>query len=89
MYSVQHPFGFAVDYGRILVLTLYGIICSQRDCNIFSKAGQGAAVYSVQNSFGVAIDYGRILLLSLVSFVYNMIAIYLARQDWVQLYTVC
>jgi hypothetical protein len=46
-------------------------------------------VYMVQNSFGVAIDYGRILLLSLVSFVYNMIAINLARQDWVQLFTVC
>ena len=65
MYSVQNSFVVAIDYGRILLLTLYGVICLQCDCNIFSKAGLGAAVYSVQNSFGVAIDYGRILLLTL------------------------
>jgi hypothetical protein len=90
VYSVKTSFGVAIDYCCILLLTLYGVICLQCDCNIFSKAGLGAAVYSVQNSFGVAIDYGRILLLTLYGvIVYKVIAIYLARQDWAKLCTVC
>ncbi len=58
MYSVQNHFGVGIDYGRILILTLFGFICLKFDCNIICKAGKSKVVYSVQNSFGVAVDYG-------------------------------